>query len=79
MKPPSFTIRKHRHADTEPGSWDHYDVIAQNGSTLVCGFETVEQASDFIAKSLVNVVAATIKKQGTLADVLKMATTGPKS
>lgn len=81
MKPPSFTIKRHVLSATSGTAADlgHYDIIAQDGSTLVCGFETIEQASDFIAKALMHALAANMKRQGTLADVLKAATSGPKS
>lgn len=81
-KPPSFTIKRHCSAgsiDPAGPASGHYDLVSQDGSILVCGFDTIEQASDLIAKTLASVIAANVKKQGTLADVLKMATSGPKS
>ncbi len=55
----------------------HYDLLSQDGSTLVCGLETVEQINDLIAKMLANAPQANAKKNDSL--MVALASVGTKS
>ena len=61
MKPPAFTIKKHE---------DHFDLAAQNGDTMVCGFETVSQAADMVAKIMGESIRANVDKGMNLTELL---------